>query len=548
VTYRTPELSDLRHMLVAHDPQLVERTTLRLWRNRSKNLWYKLAEADPQAATWLSAYVAALAGPPPRIAGDRPDRYYTEQADVMQLSGDKDDRDRLLLLLDRLWDLVPYGVDGAARIEALRYVRPHGRSARRDRDEVVALAVVLGERTTAEVALARLPAGLRGCDDGPMVPSADLARRLTSAHPSDLDAFLRVLSDERLVHIAGYYGAAGFLRRLARSSSVAVRILLLSDYLSLRRLPTWGTLTKTWDVVDELCERLGRNDADPLAARRGGPRVVVTDEALDALEVVREIDYARRSLNGQPPRSAWDACYRGCAGLREALRLVDPERDHIVIERLPSFPAPQRAARGHGVEDDAVQLDLDTQAELFIVGLRVLAGEPEELRTWVVLWSTMCRPKESGPAAWDFVPLGSAYVIYRERRAAKGGRVERYVSSAACEVTGIGPAWFPPGPEQHPRSDADYERQTRLADAACRKVREAWQAEGRGELPDRTAYLVRKAGADRLRWGLAGRFYALTRVLGHLSEVSDWTYTFVSSSELDYALATVAKKLGGILP
>jgi len=77
----------------------------------------------------------------------------------------------------------------------------------------------------------------------------------------------------------------------------------------------------------------------------GGPRAVVKDEALDALEVVREIDYARRYLKGEPPRSAWDACYWGCVGLREARRLVDPERDHLLAEQLPSFPSPQMASK-----------------------------------------------------------------------------------------------------------------------------------------------------------------------------------------------------------
>jgi len=548
MTYHRANHQDLRRLFGATHPELLERTQVRLWTNRPKQDWLALARSDPKVATWFSAYVASVGGPRPRIATDRPDRYYMERAVVERLAGNDDpERTRLLGLLSELWDLVPYAMDTSARIEALRCVRPRTRFARRHFDELRTLAFELRAQQSSELPLVRVPLSLRG-EDGPFVPTSVLTRRLVGAQDHDLIELVDALNNTRLARLARHYGPPRFLRRLADSSSLAVRILLASRYLSLARLPAWRTLTDTWDITDEFCERMQQDDHDPLAGIARGPQVVISEEAIEALEVVRELFYTKVCLAGRPPRSAWSTCYRGCAGFRDALGVLDPERDHIVVERLPRFPPPPKTPRGQGVEDDESQLDLDTQAKLFVFGVRVLAEEPDLLRTWVVLWATMCRPKESGPFAQDFIPFHSAYVIYRERNIAKAGAVERYVSSPATAVTGISPNWFPKAPSPEQTTQLGYEKQTKLAEAACRKVRDAWEESTGAALPDRTAYFIRKAGADRLRWALSGRFYVLSRVLGHLSDVSDWTYTFLSRSEQREVQSKVAQHLGGLLP
>jgi len=548
MTYHRANHEDLRRRIAAVNPELLERTQLRLWRNRPKRLWQELARVDPKLATWFSAYVASGSGPRPRIVTDRPDRYYMERAMVERLAGeDNDERERLLRLLSELWDLVPYAMDGSARIEALSCLRPRTRFARRHFDEIRALALELGAQGSKQLPFVRVPLGLRG-EEGPLVPTVVLARRLPRAEDQDLIELADALRNPRLVRLAKNYGPPRFLRRLGDSSSLAVRILLLSGYLSLSRLPSWRTLGDTWDVVDELCERMEQNDHDPLAAINGCPQVVIREEAIEALEVRRELLYTRLCLAGRRSRSAWNSCYRGCAGLKEALRALHPEADRILVERLPWFPPPERTRRRQGIEDDDQQLDLDAQAKLFVFGVGVLAEDPDLLRTWVVLWTTMCRPKESGPFACDFVPFGSAYVIYRERDIAKAGAAERYISQAAVAVTGINRSWFKRRPSPEQTKQPDYEEQARVAEAACQKVRDAWERHTGNVLPDRTAYFIRKAGADRLRWGLSGRFYALSRVLGHLSDVSDWTYTFLSRTEQKEVQTKIAQHLEGLLP
>ncbi len=92
-----------------------------------------------------------------------------------------------------------------------------------------------------------------------------------------------------------------------------------------------------------------------------------------------------------------------------------------------------------------------------------------------------------------------------------------------------------------------YEGHAKVLREACGLVRERWQAEGRRELPSQLAYFIRHAGADRMRWALAGRHHVLTRILRHLSPVSDLAYTRLSESEFAACMADLADELEGVL-
>ena len=551
MTYRTPTLAQL-FVQIAEVERPV-REEIRLWHKRALRDWHALSERRGSAhATRLSAYVRAVTRKrgPMQIVGSRPGRYVAERDLVISATGASPaSRVTGLKLLDALWDLVPYGADPTARYALLGCLRAATRFQRRHFAEIVALAAWLIAEPGAGLATAGLPLELRRAEDSATLPSRVVAHRLAQASDETYEAALDLLPDERLRRIAGYYGPTRFLRRFTCSSSVGVAMLFLSDYLSLRRLPAWEGLRQAWEVLDELCVALGWDDGDPLAAQRNTRRYVVTDEALECLEHLRFLDYAEAIAAGANPQAAWERCYAGMPHLRQLLSVLDVARDGVVVERLLDIPPrPKgRGARSQGVEADEEQLDLETQAELFVSGLRVLRGDRSLLRVWVVLWATMCRPRECLPAREDLVPLEGGWAVYLSRAVSKSGRREAYASASACRVTGLKASWFEPS-RGRSLSDAELERHAELARRACELVRDGWVAMGRSPLPDRKAYLVRKCGGDRLRWGLAGKGIVVTRVLGHLTGVSDWTYTFVSRSELTEVLRRVAARLGGILP
>lgn len=520
----------------------------RIWRDRPLAAWREVAARDPRRATALSGYVASVAGGRPlAIEAQPPAAYDRERARlVAQFAGRTEDRQVALDDLVELWHQVPYGVDPTARLEVLTWAKPRSRYARRYWGELVALAQELAHSTPVNVPASTLPAYVRNDDDGALISTAEVAKRVSWLADDELEALLPVLQDEKLRALAKEYGLARFLRRCAASSALAVQLLLLSRYVSLRGLPAWESLRHTWDVVDELVDRLDADDQDPFAARADGCTATITDEAIEAIELPRL--HAFDEGSGASATADWERIYRGCAGLREVLRVVDAEGGPITVERLPVFPRRPTAERDQGVEPDVEQLDPDTQADLFVFGVGVLAARPELLRVWVVAWATICRSKESLPCADDLVALpGGGYAVYHDRPTSKSGASEAIASARAVEVTGMRPSWFPPR-RADLLSDAELRRHRTLLQEACRAVRSEWEADGRRQLPSQLSYFIRHAGADRLRWRLAGRHHVLTRVLRHLSAVSDFAYTKVSESEFADMLAALADALLGILP
>jgi len=520
----------------------------RVWRDRPLAAWKKVATQDPRLATVLSGYVASVAGQRRlAIEDQRPAAYDRERTRlVAQFDGLTDDRQAVLNDLAELWHQVPYGVDPEERLAVLAWAKPRSAFARRNWGELVALAQELAHATPVYVLASVLPPYARP-DAGALISSAEVAQRVGWLADEDLEALLSaVLHDEKLRSLARHYGVARFLRRCATSSALAVQMLLLSRYVSLRVPPAWESLRHTWDVVDELVDRLDPDDHDPFAARPERCTAIVTDEALEAIELLRL--HALDEGSGPSPTADWERIYRGCAGLREVLSLLDAEGGPITVERLPMFPRRPTGERHQGVEPDGEQLDPDTQADLFVFGVRVLRSRPKLLRVWVVAWATICRSKECLPCANDLVALpGGGYAIFHDRASSKSGASEAIASARAVEVTGLRPSWFPARHSQR-LSDAELHQHRALLQEACRAVRSEWEAAGRCQLPSQLSYFVRHAGADRLRWCLTGRHHVLTRVLRHLSAVSDFAYTKVSETELGDMLEVLADALSEILP
>lgn len=528
---------------------LIEGAEARLWVRRDRSAWQEVARTDARRATILSAYVALLARRRPlAIHVARPGAYERERTRLIADSaGDPELREHVLDLLSSLWDHVPYGADPAARLEALAWVRPRNAFARRHWEEVVALVMMLDQAPPRAVAASVLPATMRLASDEALVATSDVARRSSWCTDAELEKLApRILGERRLLQLAEHWGMVRFFRRLSRSSSLAVQMLLLSNYVSLRTPPEWEGVRSTWDVVDELVHQMGADDHDPYSARRQGRSATVTDQVLEMLELSRLLEY--EAASGSSGAAVWERVYRGCAGLREMLRVLDPDKDHITVERLPLFPPRPTSASDQGVERDMEQLDFETQAELFVFGVRVLAQRSELLRVWVVAWATICRPREALPFREDLVALpGGGYAIHHERAASKSGASETCASAPAVAVTGLRPSWFAMRPQRQP-SPSVYEAHAELLREACRLVRASWAEAGGTELPHQLDYFVRHAGADRLRWSLAGRHHVLSRILRHLSSVPDFAYTKVSESEFASDLAELANDLAELLP
>ncbi len=552
MTYRRT-LRTIHSELVEH--KVFDEAPPEVWRRRPRAAWQDLAQVDKRLATLASAYVAATSrGRELAICSTRPAAYDRERTMVVgSSSGDSGRRAHLKAMLDLLWDHIPYGVDPAARCEVLPFLGPRTREARRYWEEVITLAVLLAKSPAHGVAVGSLPLELRFVGDEELIGSAAIAHRIaalpaTSKSTVVLEkAALALLHEKRLVELAQLYEPARFVRRLARSHSLAVQMLCFSSYVSLKTPPAFATLAKTWNVVDELVVRLGFADGDPFSASRGRTPALVSDEVLEHLEIERLF-----ALNEQAERTggtaAWERTYAGWAGLREMLAHLDADLDRVTVERLPYLPSRPHRERRQGVEDDREQLELDQQAELFVTGVQALAERADELRAWVVAWASICRPRESLPCAEDLVELpGGGYAVYLDRETSKSGRRECYISSRAATVTGVSPSWFPTRQSKVLR-DTTLQEHAQLLREACRTVRATWVELGHDELPDRLAYVIRKLGADRLRWGLAGRFHVLTRVLGHLSGVTDAPYTELSESEFGLALLDVSRQLTKVLP
>jgi hypothetical protein len=518
-----------------------------LWLLRPLAEWQGLARCDPRLATLLSAYLARnCQGRHFVLAEAKPAAYDRERNTlVAEAGGDLGAMTAYLGLLDRLWRHVPYAADPAARLEALGLLGPLDEEGARCFEELVGLAQWLAKHPGKVVARSSLPGSLLRDADEAAVSTAVLARRCARAAEADLKTVAELVLDERLLRLGEHWGIARFVRRLIRSSALSVQMLLCSDYVSFRTPPEWEGVAATWGVVDELVARMGADDADPFSARRGGISAVVTDEVLEGLEFDRLIAY--ESLPEQS-RAAWGRIYRGCAGLRAMLSVLDEDKDRVSVERLPCFPPPPGRRRSRGVESDAEQLDLETQAELFVFGVRVLRGTGDLLRAWVVAWASTCRPKESLPHLEDLVPLrGGGYAVYQERSASKTGANETCISAPAVQATGICPSWFARRPAGRLSREV-YEDHAEILREACRVVRERWEAQGRRTLPSQLAYFIRHAGADRMRQALAGRHHVLTRILRHLSPVSDLAYTRLSESEFASSIATLAEQLHEVLP
>lgn len=528
---------------------LLSKDEQRLWMLRPLAQWREAARNSARLATVLSAYVALVAGHRSlAIERDRPGAYERERARlVSETAGDSDLREFLLDLLDEVWHLVPYCADPVARVEVLAWARPRTHFARRYWGDIVELTKHLAETAPGALAAPSLPAHILLDEDGVFVATFEIARRTPSLSDNEIDDLAPLLlSEPKLAALAREYGAARFIRRLARSSALAVQMLCLSGYLSLSTLPAWAGLCKTWDVADELVVRLGADDGDPYSARTGGRSVVVTDEALDELELAHLLRYEDGA--GRSDNAAWERAYTGCPGLREMLRALDPDADRVIVERLPMFPPRPSAPRVQGIEPDVEQLDLETQADLFVFGLRTLADRPHLLRVWVVAWATICRPKECLPCADDIVPLpGGGLAVHQDRRTSKSGASETCASASAVAVTGMRASWFPRR-RRAQLTAHELHAHAEMLRVACRAVRQSWKAAGGRELPGQLAYFVRHAGSDRLRWNLAGRHHVLTRVLRHLSGVSDLSYTKVSEYEWAEALAELADMLSEVLP
>lgn len=543
MTYR-PDLRPVADELSAAG--LLSDGGARRWANRGRSRWQELARSDSRLATVFSAYVATTVSRGMAIQRERPGAFDRERVRVLAEAGvDDNSRKALTRLLIELWDHVPYAADPAARLDVLAWARPRSHFSRRHWGEIVALAAMLAESTGPLLPSSYLPARLRLPGDDAVLQSSEVAARAVSASNAELEQLAPVLlTDPRLQRFAEQWGPARFLRRLMKSSSLGVAMLLHSDYLSLRTPTVWDGVRATWDAVDDLIRLLRAPDDDPFAACRGGRRMTVTDEVLERFEHLRLLDYERRGVGDL---AAWDRTYRGCTGLQEMLRVLDPDKDGVIVERPPWFP-PRPGRRGTPVDPDTEQLDLSTQAELFVFGVRVLASSPERLRTWVVAWATICRSKESLPFREDLVPLpGGGIAIHQERAASKNGANETCASAPAVAATGLSPSWFTPRPPRR-LYERDYETHAEVFRDACRAVRAAWGVAGGCELPDQLSYFVRHAGADRMREALSGRHHVLTRILRHLSAVSDYSYTLASESERAVDLEGLAHDLGDLLP
>lgn len=509
------------------------------WVNASRK---ELGAYDPATVTVATALARRLAffDRPPAPAESS--RQATERQ-LVALWFEGAELARQQALLDLLHRVAP-GDEPVVRTQVLATLGPGSDDQAACWEEMVGLSERLGRAlaTKASASRGRFP---RSALHDEAVADRNALRRELRGLPDERVALIGLSlfpegSDERRWHEA--YGPR-FLRRLARSDSVA-KVLVVNSGWNRRATVPWEAVAHAWRQADLLAAVARIELGPPLAVGATElARVRVTPEAIERYELTLETDYLREELAlGPEPsrrarRSAFERIYKGTLALKEILAAAERAGMWLGAHlRLPRGPAKGRFC---GVEPDEDQIDLETQTAIAAFGCGVLASpELDDLhRAWDALWTYGLRPRESAlPWPWGRAPLGRHHAGYVSATAGKTGRRAVIEPSAATELLGFGPGWLFARP-----ANASEEAWCRLAALraaeACRYVRERWVDDGHPPIPGRTAYFVRHAVADQLRWGLREHPEALALALGHLSGVTDAPYTQVSMSELRDAIS-----------
>lgn len=501
--------------------------------------WEARAREHPAETTWLSALVSAGGVRRMRIRKDRPHAFHAERAWLVR-DAPEELRPQLMAELEQLWAHVPYLGDADARALVLRVLDAPV--------ALVRLADTMAAHPPSYASAAELPSALLVAGDDVVLASAELARRVKRAPVAALGGLPLHLVPASLRRYLDGADAGRLWRRLGSSHGASLALIEISTVLAGRRRLSLGQITTVLDWVDELVVLAGLGDDDPFGTPMDPSTITISEEAVEELEerIRCRFDAAVIASGPEPDgpamRRAARTATRGLNGLVAVL--TGARRHGVRIEAVPSV----RLWLGPGSTDlvavgDETHLDPGTLARLVAFGIDVLArpGHEPLLAAWCIAWATGCRPRECVPHSEDFSPLGRHWALYIDPTTGKTGARELYLPASAVAVLGIGPAWcssrrWADRGARRPRFHHEVS-ETQAAEAAetlrtaCRIVRAAWRKSTGDELPDRVAYLTRKATADLIRRQCWGTPWVVTAVLGHASGVTDTPYTRLTRSE-----------------
>lgn len=466
-------------------------------------------------------------------------------------------------LVGVLWDLIPYCEDSVARVEILSGLWPQkGHYQERVWTEMVALAVELAGTTKvlSGIDVTILPEWLnesaKTADDKSSAESlaTSVAKRIAlSKIEKDNELPVAAFVNEKIRSFYDAFGRPG-IKRLAESTRPAAALVVTTDFINFKAgesdlQRTRKLLTRTEELVDYLLDQGDLSEKHLL----GGPfssciedlkGMVLSATALERFCLSKLSEYEERCGKVGAPRDEetiaalgkiWDEIFSGMPTLIELVNNhLYPSRYGCTVED-GLWPLPRRHRVGTKfVEDDEAQLTEDVLARVFSVGCEALSKsevKPELLRAWLALWLGALRPKESRVQKSDLVPFAGGYLQVIARESGKSGRREAYWPSSGLKALRLEPKHFAQKlPKKGPPPTVIAEQAWRLAREAWEEHRNSHPEEHLPDIPDRLAYISRKAVADIIRWNGKSPL-VVTKVLGHETETSDTTYTQISRSE-----------------
>ncbi|MHB8190741.1 MAG: hypothetical protein ACYDHP_10055 [Ferrimicrobium sp.] len=466
-------------------------------------------------------------------------------------------------LVGVLWDLIPYCEDSDARVEILSGLWPQkGHFQERVWTEMIALAAELAGSTKILSGLdvtilpEWLTKSIETTDDKSSTESVAtwVAKKMAiSKINKDYELLAAVFLNEKIRSFYDAFGRPG-IKRLAESSRPAVALVVTTDFRNFKHgesdlQRTRELMTRTEELVDYLLDQGDLSEKHLL----GGPfsaciedlkGMILSATALERFCLSKSREYEERcELVGLPCDEEtilalgkiWDEIFSGMPTLIELVNNhLYPNRYGCTVED-GLWPLPRRHRVGTKfVEDDEAQLTEDVLARVFSVGCEALSKgyvDPELLRAWLALWLGALRPKESRVHKSDLVPFAGGYLQVIAREFGKSGRREAYWPSSGLTALRLEPKHFAQQlPKKGPSPTVIAEQAWRLARKAWEEHRNSHPEEHLPDIPDRLAYISRKAVADIIRWNGKSPL-VVTKVLGHETETSDTTYTQISRSE-----------------
>lgn len=466
-------------------------------------------------------------------------------------------------LVGVIWDLVPYCEDRTSRVEIISCLWPQrGEFQLRVWPEMEDLAAELAAVTPIHsgLDLTILPEWLQPTED---VEDGDLTADAVASYIASRIARAKIKKDEEPPaavflneKIGSFYGAFGMagIKRLAESNRPAVALVVTTDFRNFKSgesdlQRTRELLTRTEELVDFLLDQGDLSEKH----LQGGPfaaniedlnGLVLSSTALERFSLSKTREYEERYEQvGQPRneekiislRNIWDEIFRGMPALIDLINNhLYPSRYGCIVEG-GLWPLPKRHRLGaQFVEDDEAQLTEDFLAEVFVVGCDALSQDdidPELLRAWLALWLGALRPKESRVQKSDLVPFAGGYLQVIARESGKSGRREAYWPESGLRALRLRPEHFSRNlPDKSPAPTETAEQAWSIARAAWKIHRDLNTEKHLPDIPDRLAYISRKAIADVIRLNSKSPL-VVTKVLGHETETSDTTYTQINRSE-----------------